>query len=597
MAGEVEVRSQLKVGTRGERPAVGAEGRSGSFVRILGLSWLLLFGPTLLDLCLSGPERVFGWIAPDTFYYLVYARETLAAGMFSYDGVHWSNSFHPLWMLPLVLVQAVQPYRGTAVDLYVLVVICACLQGGALYLWARVFQRPDGSLTSWFLALPVGLYALLACGFTLRLTTEELRASNPWQGCEPVYGTAWSYMNGMESSMALLSFAAVAYGFCTLRPSQNRRHALTLGALLAALTFSRLDHCFIAAPIWAMVALRERIWTERRALYNWLYTSAAFIGPLLGYVIVNRLVFGSALPISGRLKSSFPFVGTDGFNILAQLLNDLVGGPRIAIWIIWRVLQSAVPVCFALLAPFVLLRVRLRRGAWIVSWAGRSDLHALLAAVAVGVCLLATYNFLFVSPWATGNWYFPASTLFVTLIFLAGVERVDRCLRARWSPRRWQAALSVVLQVLLFVGSVAFFFRLHRRLDYNNRYAEFYFRERDKVRGAFRGKEPRLLSMDDGIVGWVTGFQTMTATGLGLDPEAAARYRAGALLDVAEERGYNCLTSLAYIDYAPVRAKPPRIEEWREAVKGFGDLSGRALHIAYASESLNFGIVCFGPKK
>jgi len=39
------------------------------------------------------------------------------------------------------------------------------------------------------------------------LSRQELREQNPGEGSEPLYGTLWSYVNGMESPLVLLAFA------------------------------------------------------------------------------------------------------------------------------------------------------------------------------------------------------------------------------------------------------------------------------------------------------------------------------------------------------------------------------------------------------
>src|SRR5215212_1131971 len=66
----------------------------------------LLVVPIVADVIVSGPSRLFGYVASDTFYYLVVARH-IREGVVAFDGVHPSNGFHPLWQalvsIPYVL--------------------------------------------------------------------------------------------------------------------------------------------------------------------------------------------------------------------------------------------------------------------------------------------------------------------------------------------------------------------------------------------------------------------------------------------------------------------------------------------------------------
>src|SRR5436190_17459979 len=63
---------------------------------VIGSAVALLVVPIVADVIASGPARLFGYVASDTFYYLVVARH-IGEGVIAFDGVHPSNGFHPLW--------------------------------------------------------------------------------------------------------------------------------------------------------------------------------------------------------------------------------------------------------------------------------------------------------------------------------------------------------------------------------------------------------------------------------------------------------------------------------------------------------------------
>jgi len=571
-------------------------GSLGSYSWVLALTLSLFLVPCALDLALSDPSRAFGWVAPDTFYYLVYAQQTLGSGIISYDGVHWSNGFHPLWMALLTLLQSMRSSRGTYIDLYWVLALSALCQVGAFILWSRVLRRRDGSLSSWFLALPVGFYAAFVCPFWLRLSAPELARQDPWSGPEPVYGSSWAFTNGLESSLALLLLASVASGFCTFDLRTSRRQALALGALIGALMLARLDQLFIAGSLWLGIGLMTRPWQGRRALTNWLWFSATPIVLLGLYMVTNRWLFDSALPISGKMKSSFPFVEVESFRQLAQVYNSLVGGERPPIWVYWRVLQCLVPALFALLTPFVAVEFRWRRRRFNCGWALPGRVCQFVVCLAPGVLALAVYNFAFVHPMHTGHWYYPLSTFFVSLICLVALERLTRALEATSVTQgkfvlRMRSGLRLALQVVLVGASLAFFIRLHRRVGYNQRYAQFYFEERDLLREAFRGHEPHLLCVDDGIVEYVSGFPSMSGTGLALDAPAAKAQKQGQLLQFAQKRGFDHVTSLVYLDANSLREQPPNFEAWKRGAGILGDFRQQKFELAYLSKNLNFGIV------
>lgn len=565
-----------------------------AFCLPLSLAILVLLVPLIVDLVGGGRERPFSWVAPDTFYYLVYAQRTLTSGVIGYDGQFWSNGFHPLWMALVTLVQAVQPRAGTYVDLYFLLGICATFQAAALFFFARLFRRNDGSLSVLFALFPVGLYAILISPFWLRVSPRRLREMNPWQGGEPLHGTSWSFLNGMESSLTIFCFALLLWGCCTWQPESNRRHALGLGALLAALTFARLDHFFIALPLWFTLVLRSRFWKDRVSRRHHLWLTFVFVGSIAVYLLANHLLFGSFLPVSGRIKTTAPFVTLTNFQIWAETVNLVFGGNEQPIWLLWRALQSFVPVSFALISPFILFHVRRRGIGWSVTWARAGAMNAFLLATAAGVLLLATYDFLYVPPTHTGFWYFPVSITFVTLLGLNAAERARDFLvrrfdsltrlgpRVTWVPSALTSAAFVAAAGWLFV-------RLHHHDDYNRRYADFYFQERTKIRETFRGREPHLYCVDDGIVAYVTGFPAMSGTALAIDAAALPWFEKNQLVQLAQQRGFDHLTSLIYVDHAPLRRATPDWNSWN--TRAFGNLDPSRLELVYISETVNFAIV------
>jgi len=145
---------------------------------------------------------------------------------------------------------------------------------------------------------------------------------------------------------------------------------------------------------------------------------------------------------------------------------------------------------------------------------------------------------------------------------------------------------------------VGFFLRLQRHPDYHQRYYAFFATEAPKLRAQFAGAPPKLLEYDDGIVAWATDFPTMSATGLGLDPEAARALQRGDLLKIASARGYDHLTSLVYFGAVglPPEPTPEELARWGRGNRQAGDLTNWRLTQTWRSEDTPFVIVRFQPK-
>jgi len=107
---------------------------------------------------------------------------------------------------------------------------------------------------------------------------------------------------------------------------------------------ARLDLIFIALCLLGWFSHRFlRIETRSRAVAAVLVCSlaaAAVVGPYLAF---NYLKFGSVMPISGALKSSFPHIAL-GANTLPRIAAvgraDLVSAVLAIGWSLWTVIRT-----------------------------------------------------------------------------------------------------------------------------------------------------------------------------------------------------------------------------------------------------------------
>jgi hypothetical protein len=474
---------------------------------------LLFLGPVLLDLLVNGAQQAFAYLAADTFYYLVVARNAAELGQLSFDQLHPTNGFHPGWQLLLTGLYQGYAWFGTS-ELSRLLGMMA-LQGAcmaaALVLLGDALRQARGRVPATLVALPLGAYTLLTSPIA------------PW------YGSWWAYLNGMESGLLLLGFAALLRAMVSPRFLDGWRNGLLIGLLLGAVGVARLDH-FLAVPA-LLLAVTPALWARRGPLaWAWLLSClASSSAVLLGVLVFDQAVAGTWLPISGAAKSTFPSpaAAASTFAELGELLAS-VSDPqqRVALW---RHAQLLLPAGVAglLLARIGLLARRRALAPW----------DRALASGALLTLLLAAYNLCFVPRMEQGHWYFPVSTLLVSLALMAALDDWAPTRRLQSSP--W-AALPLAAGVLGFFGAV------HWGSGMNDRYARFFFEEGPLAREHYGEAPPRLVELDDGIIAYATGFPAMGGIGYTLDREAAEHHRQGTLLALAHARGYDRLALWIY---------------------------------------------------
>ncbi len=488
-----------------EREQPGASARDRARIGLAAGGVALL---PLVDLLRHGWERTFGYLAADVFYYLTVARN-LASGLgVSFDGEHATNGFHPLWQLYTALLYAASSRLGLGEPAFLVAVFASSLLLVALAtaLLGSCFRLALGRVPAAFPILPVGLYALGAASL------------------EPRYGSLWSFANGMETGAALAAFAWALR--CMVRRELRASAAIDwqLGTALAVLLLARLDHGALAICLLASYALRP----ARRggSRFVELFAVAAPFGlALLAYLTFNWLTAGALLPVSGAVKSSFPRAAlANGFylhRILTQIEAARAGE-------LWRMAQMLLPAMLAALALPWLAALRRHARHDALSWP--------LAVSALFALALAAYNFLFVSLWHQGHWYYPVSIALTSVLALYLWERERPIADGR------AAALVAGAST---AGALAFFCLVHHDIHYNKQYLRL-FEARDEVKRHFEGSPPRMIEFDDGIISFATGFPAMSGLGFAVDRKAVPWVKSGQILRLAYQRGFDHIASLNY---------------------------------------------------
>ncbi len=533
---------------------------------VVGTAAALVAMPVLLDLAASGPLAAFRYLASDAFYYLTIARNAATGHGFSFDGVHPTNGFHPLWQLLLAALYRVRLALGTSESAYLALVVAigAVLAAAAVLVLGRTILRERGAVPASFALAPVGLYAfLLAPAWTY---VQAVKGNvSPAEGPFPLYGTAWSWANGMESGLALLGWAVLGAAFAR---SGGRATAL-LGLAGAFAVLARLDQAFVAGAVLAVAAVRSLRADGRRALPSVLAAGAAFGAPIAAYLLLNVSYAGVAFPVSGAAKFSFGAPGRAQLASFAVLARAGWSAPYV-LDRAFRLAQLLVPAVAA--AAFLAGWARRTRSGGDARPEGRDALDAFCSATAAGVLVLCGAVFLFTDPRSYGSWSLPVPVFFVS--FAAWIAFARR--PGPGSPLALAGAVA---------ASVVLFLSLQRVPEYHARYRGLYERREAVVR-AYGASPPSIVEVDDGIVSFATGFRALSAFGFAADRELVLALRDGRLAEVARARGFDRVASLVYL---PEPARPETALRFLAA--SCPDRTGRAAYaLEYWDASLPFAI-------
>ncbi len=474
---------------------------------LLALGLATLMGPPLLDLLLNGWKRVFSYFAADAFYYLTVARNLALHGSLSFDQERATNGFHPLWQFLTALLYKLTSALGLPDSAFLVLVFLACLAllGLALVVLASCFRQALGRVPTAFPFLPVGIYALAT-----------------WP-IESQYGSLWSFANGMESSLAILAFAWVLHCLVLREASGRLSTTVQLSIALSVLMLSRLDHGLLAVCVFALFFFRD-LPIDGTGVRRLLALTVPFANALGLYLAFNWLTAGDLFPVSGSIKSSFPDPTDDNLRVLERFIRD----PDAPGTMLWRQAQVYLPAAVAGLSLPWLVRLWLRR---------RHDfLTVPLVACAGFVLAFAAYNFLFVSLWHQGHWYFPVSVLLSTTLVLYFWER---CRPVSWRSAEILVAGATAALVVLFFAAV------YHDSGYNRQYQTM-FEKRSEIRAHFGSSEPKIIEYDDGIVTFTTGFPAMSGLGFTSDSEAVDWMQRAPLLWLAYNRGFDHIASMNY---------------------------------------------------
>jgi hypothetical protein len=370
--------------------------------RLLPLGLLLAAAAGLFARFHAVGQGFLAFYEDDFFYYLRIAQQIGAGKHSTYDGVHLTNGYHPLWML---LILALTRLFGSGMAFFYALqsLLVACVLATYL-LCARTFVA-IAPRASW---LPQFVAAALA-------TSALMLASG-----------------GMEVALAISLIAALVY-YRLCRFTWTPFHAFLFGLLSAAVVLARLDTAILVSSMAVFDLLCSRSVPPRQRLL----CSIAFLGgamPVALYLLVNEFWFHALMPVSGEAKQM-------RFHRAPSLMmfSRHTFSPPERYFLVF-------PWLLATLAGLILL---LFSRQWRSRLRGR--LSCLLALLLFPFFFLAALSLL--SDWPIWSWYaYPlvASGIGAAAVLLAAdpsfVRHAVRVLR-------WPALALLVLVLVTFVAS------------------------------------------------------------------------------------------------------------------------------------------------
>jgi hypothetical protein len=303
-------------------------------------------------------------VVDDASYYLTTARNIADGHGMTFDGVHATNGFHPLWLLMLVPLFLVHAAPETMIRLVVLLQM-----------------------------------ALLTAAFLLLYRTQTLLFSRRVALASAICFASLVFMqclNGMESALfSLLLMLLYACGLHLWRTRITWRGAALFGLILGLLLLSRLDMIFIPLAMFGCaVPYVLNTATRARAIAAIITAGVATTAVVAPYLVFNLTQFGAFMPISGALKSSFPRIALSHATLAGIDHRNYAFAALAVAWVLWRA-------------------ARTRR-----SPAGsRDDYYTLSTTVLAWAVILHFMDTILFMKWGVFAWHFVLYPLFAVLAF------------------------------------------------------------------------------------------------------------------------------------------------------------------------------------
>jgi hypothetical protein len=438
------------------------------------------------------PRTIVNIQFDDAYYYLEIAKNIAAGKGVTFDGIHKTNGFHPLWLLILTGLASV-PGLGLMGLTRAMVVLQAVLFLGSLIIIKNILK---GLLHPYLIGavLLIPLYPRFFHIFTV----------------------------GMESGLLifllLLTFYLMSRLFAGITTGNWFLNSLALGALSALIILTRLDAfvfpaAFLVALVFRGILNRNVFW---KSVSGALFAGIVTVASLLPFLLWNYHNFGTFATVSSMMKVKWDF-SRFGFNLRYLLANTV---------------EYYLGVLVALVAVIIL-----RKRKCLIEEYGKRFLNT-LPVFAVSAIIIVVFFLLFVK-WALFAYAYASTIPVITFGFAAVFILI--CNRIKTDASRRKFAISIfVVALILAVGTQAFSLSRINRSQMMRIYdAAIWARENTPADAVFAMK-------DCGAFGYYSERTTINLDGMVNDFEYQEYLRRGELEEYLDENGVDYFVQHAF---------------------------------------------------
>jgi hypothetical protein len=535
--------------------------------------------PLLAAALVYGPQVTARSLAGDSYHYLAIARKAVISHIYTYDGVHVTNGFHPLWEYTIRAVFSLlnlQSHESQAAAVMLLALSASTI--GIILASAAVIRLTR----QYFLGV------LLVPGLFYLTVGVHVRAL--W---------VWSTLDGMESAFSTLFggifFYTLSYYFrrtpnSTFDPVSTYR---ALGFVLPFIILSRLDDFFLLPALLVTLLFFNTSMKSRIVAALWIGGPSTIA--ILGYLIYNKMTVGAAMPLSGSTKSGFAgFLSTyltaavhfpPIFNLKSLLIRQPADG-AVVMTNSFRFVEVIYPLIAAGFGALVLWIYRKKQ-------AGVS----ILFAICTFIVFKTGYNFLMVHPWHQAGWYYALISL--SLSVLGALVLQEPWVRLQSFPAAKYGVMILYVMLTLLSGSQYYASVAYAPSD--SREDQFWARHNEMRNQLLAHGVSGIINVDDGITAFLLDFPCMHGFAFATDVEAQRANREGKMLSLAYARGIN---TIAGFEYLSADVPPTTDAEIRQYLKDNplagsiirADIDSYEFSLAYYDPVLKMPFLSFKPK-
>ena len=542
------------------------------------LAGLSVAWPLLCAAILHGPRIIIGSLTGDSYHYLAIARKAVISHIYTYDGVHVTNGFHPLWeytIRGMFTVLHLQSHEGQAVA--VMFAALAATTLGVFLASAAVIRMTN----QYFLGLLLvpGLY-YLGVGVQVR---------NLW---------IWAALDGMESAFSILFggvfFLVLSYyvGVSARREFDVTRVYRALGMVLPFLIMSRLDDVFLLPAFLLTLIFFEKSAIKRISAGLWIAAPSTIV--ILCYLVYNKATVGAAMPLSGGTKSGFVaflsayLTAAVHFPPILDLKNYLARTPSNG--------EEIFANSFRMVEVFYPMLAAGFGGLAIWKYRRKQPSSSVLLAICLYIVFKCGYNFLNVHPWHQADWYYAFITLCLSVLGALALQGSWQQLGKVPVAKCGIATVYVLLMLLTASQYYAWIVYQSPKEPSNQLW-----QRKDELRQELLAHGVTgLINVDDGITAFLLDFPDLHGFAFATDVQAQRAHRDGRMLSLAYSRNINTIVGFGYM----TADNPPHSEtEIRQYLQSSpageimrSDMNQFDFSLAYYDPVLKLPFISFKPK-